>query len=231
MARKLALILILAICICTAIVTAEDPATNEATPVVTDTPLVVTPTPTPTETVIEPTPTPTPDIPPEEKVTEDLFGLNEDSKSEVIIKDPPATLTITPYLSTGVKLAEPVDIKELPLDRAVTSKVDSLRMGVLKTKIVQIYPESRLEVSVDAETIIQKKNITVISKYPDMELYYGYQNSSVKPWKYYYKVETCSGGTCRVVRGEFDTRKVWIEYQPESAVNAITIDTKYEALP
>lgn len=164
----------------------------------------------------------------EEPVTEESFVMKEESQSDIIIKELPATLTITPFLSNGLKLSAPVDIKELPTDKAVTSEITSVRSGVTKTKIVQIYPESVLEVSNDVETIKQTSTSTIS---PKLELYYGYQRSSVEPWQYYYKIEKCDTEKCTVVRAEFDTKRVWIEEISVSEANTITGIPAYEALP
>jgi hypothetical protein len=154
--------------------------------------------------------------------------MKEESKSELIVKELPATLTITPFLSNGLKLSAPVDIKELPIDQVVTSEVKSVRSGVTKTKIVQIYPESVLEVSTDVETIKQTSTSEIS---PKLELYYGYQKSAIEPWQYYYKIDSCENGVCKVVRADYSTRKVWIEEIPETTANTITGIPNYETLP
>lgn len=162
-------------------------------------------------------------------ITEQSFMLKEESKSEIIIKEPPATLTVTPFLSSGVVKASPVDIKELPIDQVVTSLVTSVRSGVTKTKVVQIYPESVLQISPSTETVMQTK----VANDPKVELYYEYQKSIQEPWKYYYKVEKCGSETCRVVRADFAERKVWIEYIPVATANGLVSETipAYDALP
>jgi hypothetical protein len=199
--------------------------TTMITAIITPTP-TPTPTPSPEPTISQPTPEPT--IPPflkeDEKVTEEQFILKPESESEIIVKDPPATVLVSPILSSGEKLEE-TDIKEFPLDRPVTSLVESTRSGIITTKIVQIYPESVLEVSNDANTIKQSAAGDV-----KLELYYGYQTDN-KPWQYYYKVESCVDGTCRVVRAEFATKRVWIESVSESVITSIIGIPAYEALP
>lgn len=196
----------------------------------------VSPTPTIIETIttviteiITLTPTPTPEsiaavLKEDEAVEAEQFVLKPESESEIIVKDLPATVIVKPFLSTGKMLGE-TDIKEFPLDRPVTSLVESTRSGITKTKIVQIYPESVLEVSNDATVIKQSSEGDV-----KLELYYGYQTAD-KPWTYYYKVEGCSDGMCRVVRAEFDTKKVWIESVSESTITALSGIPAYEALP
>jgi len=156
-------------------------------------------------------------------ITEDSFVYKEASKSE--IQTPPlVTIDITPFLSSGAKLNRNIHEKELPYNQMVTNLVEHVNNGVKKIKTVQIYPESILEMSDDAETIKQTMDGRV-----RLELYYGYQTA--KPWAQYYKVENCDATKCRVVRADFATRQVWIETITVEIANGITGLPEYNDLP
>lgn len=77
-----------------------------------------------------------------------------------------------------------------------------------KIKSLQSFPESTIQVSADMETVMQQ---TEAVGFPKVELYYGYQTAYGKPWQYFYQIQSCDNIRCRVVRGEFETRKIWIE--------------------
>jgi hypothetical protein len=99
---------------------------------------------------------------------------------------------------------------------------------VSKIKTLEVHPVSDIIVSSNAESIMQ---ISDNSSSPSLELYYGYQQSAYQPWQYYYKVESCTDGMCRVVRADFDTKQVWIEMILETELNAIPSMPAYEVLP
>ena len=159
----------------------------------------------------------------EKAITEDSFHYNASSKSDIKEK-PLITINITPYLSSGKQLGRKIDEKELPIDQMVTNLVEHINNGVKKTKYIQIYPETVLEMSDDAETIKQTMDGRV-----RLELYYGYQTA--KPWAQYYKVENCDATKCRVVRADFATRQVWIETITVEIANGITGLPEYNDLP
>ena len=162
---------------------------------------------------------------PRDPITEQSFDLNEESKAE-IIEVAPITIDIQPYLSSGMLLNREVEVKELPLQQVVTALVKQNNRGVLKEKIVQMYPESILEISDNAETIKQTTSGDM-----RLELYYDYQKSVLEPWSKYYKVEKCVDGMCKVVRADFATRIVTVTDVPLSSVEAIVGIPAYEALP
>ncbi len=119
------------------------------------------------------------------------------------------------------------------VDAVKTMKIPTVMSFTTATKIksLQVYPDSKVSVSTDTETVMQQ---SVIPTSPKAEIYYGYQNSYGVPWLYYYKVESCDTTKCRVVRAEFLTRKVWIETINLDTGSALaiapTIPT-YEDLP
>ena len=155
-------------------------------------------------------------------ITEESFIYNENSKSNIKEKGP-VTISITPFLSSGEKLNRKINEKELPINTPVTNLVEHINNGVKRTKIVQIYPESVLEMSDDAETIKQSSPNDGKIK---VELYYGYQKSIDQPWDKYYKVENCGLGFCRVVRADFNMRVVSIEEITVAQANGILIIKK-----
>jgi len=93
------------------------------------------------------------------------------------------------------------------------------------TKFIQVYYGSVISISEDTEIIMQQ---TPTKK----ELYYGYQKGNISiPWENYYKVENCDATKCRVVRGDFATRQVWIETITVEIANGITGLPEYNDLP
>ena len=168
-----------------------------------------------------------PALPAEKPITEDSFKYNISSKSDIKEK-PLITINITPYLSSCMKLDRKIYEKKLPMDRMVTNLVEHINNGKKTSKLVQIYPETVLEVSDDAETIKQSSSNGGMVKH---EIYYGYQKSIREPWSQYYKVENCGVEFCRVVRADFSTRQVTIEEITLSKANSITGIPYYSALP
>jgi len=160
-------------------------------------------------------------------ITEESFVYNDSSKADIKEK-PLITINITPFLSSGKKLGRTINEKELPLDQLVTNLVEHINNGVTKTKYVQIYPETVLEMSEDAETIKQSSPNGGKLKH---EIYYGYQKSVSEPWSQYYKVESCGLEFCRVVRADFNTRVVTIEEITAEQANGIVGIPVYEELP
>ena len=160
-------------------------------------------------------------------ITEESFVYHDNSKSDIKEK-PLITINITPFLSSGNKLDRKIHEKELPLDQAVTNLVEHVNNGFKKTKYIQIYPETVLEMSEDAETVKQSSTNGGKMKH---EIYYGYQKSVSQPWSQYYKVESCGIEFCRVVRGDFDTRVVTIEEITLEQANGIVGIPAYEELP
>ena len=97
-----------------------------------------------------------------------------------------------------------------------------------KSKMMQVNPHSSVLISQDG------KIVTQLSKDPNSPLFeshYGYQDTEEIPWTQYYKIEKCDATQCRVVRAEFSTRKVWIEYIPIATANSITGIIPYNELP
>jgi hypothetical protein len=160
-------------------------------------------------------------------ITEDSFKYHPESKSDIKEKSL-VTINITPYLSSGKKLDRKIDEKELPLEQAVTNLVEHVNNGVKKTKLVQIYPETALEISDDAETIKQSSPNGGKLKH---EIYYGYQKSIKEPWSQYYKAENCNAVMCKVVRAEYATRVVTVTNVPLIEINKIVGMPAYEVLP
>lgn len=159
------------------------------------------------------------------EITEQSFVMKEDSKAE-IIEIPPVTVDIQPYLSSGSLLSRNVEAKELPLKQAVTSLVKHNNRGVVTEKIVQVYPESTVELSGDASTVKQTTSGNM-----KLELYYGYQQSDSQPWSKYYKVEKCNMDKCRVVTADFATRSVQVHEITLAQANAIVGIPDYGVLP
>lgn len=123
------------------------------------------------------------------------------------------------------------DTINLPMGKPFTTKIKMVKDGKLKReKTLQTYPDAEVWISEDTETIMQLKSISG----PFLEIYYGYQRSAMEPWQYYYRVEDISKNPCRVVRADFATKRVWIEYVDPAAITAIvnagTIPA-YGALP
>lgn len=160
-----------------------------------------------------------------EPIVESSFTLKEESKAEVK-EVAPITIDIQPYLSSGAKLTRTVEAKELPLQQVVTSLVKHSNRGVVKEKIVQLYPEAVVELSDSAETV--KQTTTGDMK---LELYYDYQKSISEPWSKYYKIEKCLDGKCRVVTADFATRTVQVREITLAQGSAIAGIPAYEALP
>lgn len=161
----------------------------------------------------------------EKPITAESFVYHENSKSDIKEKNL-ITINITPFLSSGKTLDRKINEKELPLDQLVTNVVEHTNNGIKKIKYVQIYPESVLEMSDDAETVKQSSS----GKVKD-EIYYGYQKSVSQPWSQYYKIENCDDTKCRVVRADFATRQVWIEEILLTQANSIIGLPDYSALP
>lgn len=162
----------------------------------------------------------------EAPITDQSFALKEESKAEVK-EVAPITIDIQPYLSSGALLSRTVEAKELPVQQMVTALVKQTNRGVVKEKIVQMYPEAVLELSDNAETIKQSSTTGAVK----VEMYYDYQKSKMEPWSKYYKVENCDATKCRVVRADFATRQVWIEEISLAQANAISGIPTYDALP
>lgn len=162
----------------------------------------------------------------EAPIVESSFVMKEESKAE-IKEVAPITIDIQPYLSSGALLSRTVEAKELPVQQMVTSLVKQTNRGVVKEKIVQMYPEATLELSDNAETVKQSTTTGTVK----VEMYYDYQKSVSQPWSKYYKVENCDATKCRVVRAEFSTRRVWIEEIAVAQANAISGIPSYDALP
>jgi hypothetical protein len=124
--------------------------------------------------------------------------------ADTIIKSiPENTLQWKTVSSVGIK-------QDVAVDAVKTMRVPTVMSFTTPTRIksLQVYPESKVSVSEDTQTVMQQ---SISPTSPKAELYYGYQNDYGVPWMYYYKVENCDATKCRVVRAEFLTRKVWIE--------------------
>jgi hypothetical protein len=161
-----------------------------------------------------------------EPIVDTSFQMKEESKAGVI-EIAPITIDIQPYLSTGALLSREVNAKELPSQQVVTSLVKQTNRGIIREKIIQVYPESKVELSDDATNIHQSSS-------GDMrhEFYYDYQNLTTRqPWKYYYKVEKCGATTCKVVKADFNTRIVTVTDITLTQANGITGIPQWSELP
>ena len=145
------------------------------------------------------------------------------------------TIALKPISAKGIVSAEPVDIKSLSLATVTVASIEITKDMVVTTKTVQIFPEAKVQVSENTETVMQSSTTGNAETHtPVLELYYGYEKSKYEPWQYYYRVDDISKNPCRVVRADFATKRVWIEYVDPAAITAIvnagTIPA-YGALP
>jgi len=167
------------------------------------------------------TPPATPTVMPTTEMIE--YVINPDSKNtlSVISADEVELKAISP---TGIR--QLVDIQALPASQPSIVEVEITVGSLLKKKIIQIYPDSKVNFSPNAETVMQVSPFN-----SPLELFYGLQKSDLEPWEYQFRVLRCGNGNCTVVRAEFDSREVWLEEISEVAIEAISDIPNYTALP
>jgi hypothetical protein len=102
--------------------------------------------------------------------------------------------------------------------------------SVIKVKKIYVHSKSTVILSNDSDIVMQTSKF---KNSPTLELYYGYEQGLLQPWKYYYRVDDCDV-TCRVIHADFLNRSVWITFINETTVNDI-VDLEqiptYEELP
>lgn len=133
----------------------------------------------------------------------------------------PISETKTPITSTSVKSLSVVSTM------LFEAEVDSVPVE----KTLQVYPQSKVTISKDYEAVMQQSES---KDSPPVELYYGYQKSRWQPWQYYYRVDGCGESVCRIVRAEFDSRRVWLEDVPTDKINELSasgVIPEYESVP
>lgn len=157
-----------------------------------------------------------------------IFPISMAADEEVKVKTTISELsesTIEWKQVTDRGVSEPLSA---PLVKTKLSPTTMMFKASTGSKMIQVNPMSTVTISADTQTVMQT---SASPESPRVELYYGYQTSQNSPWTNYYKIEKCDGVQCRVVRADFATRKVWIEYIPVATANSITGILPYESLP
>lgn len=155
------------------------------------------------------------------------YTINDSTTTVIKTDDNSGTHKVKPIdKNTGQEVGIEVDANELPNDKeSVTKIILENTTKLLKVeKKVNVRPNAKLIFSSDSKQLKQSRNGSAKL----LEISYNYHESYMVPWTDYVRVDLCQNGICRVVNANFTTKRVWLEYKPESQVDAI-IDS--DAIP
>ena len=148
------------------------------------------------------------------------------SASTITIEDAAATIIIKPIDSAGKISKEPMDERTLQSSDSISAIIGvgkqicypcpdgmGCKVGVqicnqaIEDKTLQIYQNSVISISPDFTNIMQSTE----KGEPALELYYGYQLSADKPWRYYLRVDSTASDEVILVKADFEKKMVWME--------------------
>lgn len=137
------------------------------------------------------------------------------------IEDAKAALSIKIIGSTGV-ISKEVFEKDIKTDTLQTVKLDLTKVAKTpEEKIIQLYPEGKISISSDFAGTTNTMQVSNIVGYPLLEVYYGYQKSSLLPWEQYFRVEQVDADYAYVIFAEFKTKTI-IRYKiPRATYDSI----------
>jgi hypothetical protein len=117
-----------------------------------------------------------------------------------------------------------IDVGNLAVTNVTTGNI--YVNGIQRNKTVQFFPNMNVKISTDG-TIVMQSNIL---GNPVLEIYYGYQKSSIEPWSYYYRVDTLADNPTKVTKSDYSTRTVQIAYVNPTLIRDIIASGKIPKL-